>query len=103
MDMIAIENLKASNMLKNHNLARTIANDSWRKMRDMLAYKTDWYGKKIIVVDPRYTTQVDNETRKINKHPLSVRGYVNSLGHLVDRDINASKNILKWALQPETR
>lgn len=102
-DVIAIEDLKASNMLKNHKLARAIANASWRKMREMLVYKTEWYGKKLVVVDPRYTTQVDNETGEINKHPLSVREYINSLGHLVDRGINASKNILKWALQLEKR
>lgn len=102
-DIIAIEDLKSSNMLKNHKLARAIANASWRKLRTMLEYKSKWYGKRLLVVDPRYTTQVDNETGEIKKHPLSVRTYVNSLGHVVDRDINASKNILQWAIYPETR
>jgi len=102
-DVIAIENLKTSNMLKNHKLARAVANVSWRKLRTMLEYKAAWYGKRLIVVNPRYTTQVDNETGEIKKHPLRVRTYVNSLGHTVDRDVNASKNILKWAISPETR
>lgn len=102
-DVIAIENLKTSNMLKNHKLARAIANVSWRKLRTMLEYKTEWYGKQLIVVNPRYTTQVDHETGEIKKHPLGVRTYVNGLGHTVDRDVNASKNILQWALAPDTR
>lgn len=102
-DVIAIEDLKSSNMLKNHKLARAIANASWRKMRELLTYKANWYGKQLLVVSPRYTTQVDFETGEIKKHSLKVREYTNSLGHLIDRDVNASKNILKWALDPETR
>lgn len=76
---------------------------SWRKMREMLEYKTKWYDKSLLIVDPKYTTQVDNETGEIKKHPLSVRAYTNSLGHIIDRDINASLNILQWGLNPETR
>lgn len=102
-DVIAIEDLKSSNMLKNHKLARAIANASWRKMRELLTYKANWYGKQLLVVNPRYTTQVDNETGEIKKHLLSTRFYTNSLGHLIDRDVNASKNILDWAINPETR
>ena len=102
-DVIAIEDLKSSNMLKNHKLARAIANAGWRKMRELITYKANWYGKQVLVVNPRYTTQVDNETGEIKKHPLSTRFYTNSLGHLIDRDVNASKNILDWALNPKTR
>ncbi|MGQ2375181.1 RNA-guided endonuclease TnpB family protein, partial [Companilactobacillus zhachilii] len=43
-DVITIEDLKSSNMLKNHNLARAIANQSWRMIRTMLEYKCEWYG-----------------------------------------------------------
>lgn len=102
-DIIAIEDLKSSNMLKNHKLARAIANASWRKMRDLLTYKVKWYGKELLVIDPKYTTQVDFETGEIQKHPLSERMYRNNFGHLVDRDVNASKNILQWAMYPDTR
>jgi putative transposase len=102
-DIIAIEKLQAGNMMKNHNLARAIANASWNMLSNMLAYKTSWYDKELIFVDPRYTTQVDYETQVVIKHNLAVREYVNGNGHIVDRDINAAKNILKWALTPETR
>lgn len=102
-DIIVIEDLKSSDMMKNHNLARAIANASWRKIRIMLEYKTSWYGKKLIAIDPKYTSQADFETGEIVKKPLEVREYTNSLGHVFDRDINAAKNILKWGLKPETR
>lgn len=102
-DTIVIEDLKTSNMMKNHKLARAVANASWRSLRAMLEYKTEWYGKDLIVINPAYTSQVDFETGEIKKKGLSVREYTNSNGVVVDRDINAAKNILKWGLLPETR
>jgi len=102
-DTIVIEDLKVSNMRKNHKLARAVANAGWRSLRTMLEYKTSWYGKELIVINPAYTSQVDFETGEIQKKSLKIREYVNSNGTLVDRDVNASKNILKWGLYPETR
>ena len=102
-DTIVIEDLKVSNMRKNHKLARAVANAGWRSLRTMLEYKTAWYGKELIVINPAYTSQVDFETGEIQKKSLKIREYVNSNGTLVDRDVNASKNILKWGLYPETR
>ena len=102
-DTIVIEDLKPSNMVKNHKLARAVANAGWRSLRTMLEYKTEWYGKTLIVINPAYTSQVDFETGEIQKKGLKIREYTNSNGTLVDRDVNASKNILKWGLHPETR
>lgn len=102
-DTIVIEDLKPSNMMKNHKLARAVANAGWRSLRTLLEYKTEWYGKKLIVINPAYTSQVDFETGEIQKKGLNIREYVNSNGTLVDRDVNAARNILKWGLYPETR
>ena len=102
-DNIVIEDLKPSNMMKNHKLAKAVANAGWRSLRTMLEYKTSWYGKELIVINPAYTSQVDFETGEIQKKGLKIREYVNSNGTLVDRDVNAALNILKWGMNPETR
>ncbi|GEN56549.1 hypothetical protein GCM10012290_11890 [Halolactibacillus alkaliphilus] len=57
-DVIYIEELKTSNMIKNHNLAQSIASQSWRMLRNMLAYKCLTYGKELVVVNPYKTSQV---------------------------------------------
>lgn len=102
-DVIVMEDLKVKNMMKNHKLSRAVANAGWHSMRTMLEYKTQWYGKELIIIDPAYTSQVDFETGEIQKKGLKIREYTNSNGTLVDRDVNAAKNILKWGINPETR
>lgn len=98
--MIVIEDLKASNMLKNHKLARSIANQSWREIRRQLEYKCEWYGKQLVVVNPYKTSQIcSNCGYDDGKHELDVREWTcpQCKAHL-DRDVNASKNILKLGL-----
>ena len=95
-DVIKIEDLKTKNLLKNHKLARAIANQSWREIRRQLEYKCEWYGKQLVTVNPRKTSQIcSNCGYDDGKHELSVRQWVcpKCKTHH-DRDINAAKNIL---------
>ncbi len=100
-DVIAIEDLKTSNMIKNHKLARAIANQSWQMIRAMLEYKCEWYDKKLIVVNPFKTSQYCAECGYDDgKHELNIRQWVCPNCHSNnDRDINASKNILNKGLE----
>ena len=95
-DVIKIEDLKTKNLLHNHKLARAIANQSWRELRNMLEYKCEWYGKQLVTVNPRKTSQIcSNCGYDDGKHTLDIREWTCphcEVHH--DRDVNAAKNIL---------
>ncbi|QNQ82876.1 RNA-guided endonuclease TnpB family protein [Lactobacillus sp. PV012] len=95
-DVIVIEDLKTKNLQKNHKLAKSISNASWRIFRTMLEYKCRWYGKELITVDPRNTSRICY-TCKFNsgEKGLEVREWTCPNCHVHhDRDINAAVNIL---------
>ena len=95
-DVIVIEDLNSKNMMKNHKLAKAIGNASWYEFRIMLEYKCRWYGKQLIVVPPRYTSQeCSNCHHNSGKKTLDIREWIcDNCGIHHDRDINAAKNIL---------
>ena len=96
-DVIKIEDLKTKNLLRNHHLARAIANQSWRELRTQLEYKCEWYGKQLVIVNPRKTSQIcSNCGYDDGKHTLDIRQWTcPQCGTHHDRDINAAKNILQ--------
>ena len=100
-DVIVIEDLKTKNLLKNHHLAKSIANNSWYLFREMLEYKCKWYGKKLIKVSPNYTSQIcSNCGYHSGKKPLAIREWTcPKCNKHHDRDINASINILNRGLK----
>lgn len=98
-DLIVMEDLKTKNLMKNKRLSRSIADASWAKIRMMLQYKCDWYGKALIFVEPQYTSQTCSSCGKnTGKKPLYIREFTcPHCGIHHDRDINASINILNKA------
>ena len=95
-DVIKIEDLKTKNLLKNHKLARAIANQSWGEIRRQLEYKCAWCGKQLVIVNPRKTSQICSSCGYDDgKHTLDIRVWTcPNCGIQHDRDINAAKNIL---------
>ena len=100
--VIVIEDLKVSNMIKNHKLAKSIANVSWFEFRRQLAYKSEWYGRELIIAPSNYASSqlCSNCGNKSSQtKDLSCRTYICPVcGMIMDRDINASKNLLKLAM-----
>ena len=98
-DLIAMEKLQVKNMIKNHKLAKSIADVSWNKFAMMIKYKAEWAGKEVVFVNPRNTSKTCSVCGHIQDMPLSQRTYnCPDCGLVLDRDHNAAINILKRAV-----
>jgi len=95
-DVVVVENLNISGMVKNRHLALSISDASWATFLSMLEYKLQTLSRTLIKVNPAYTSQVCSECGAIVQKSLSQRThYCPECLYVDDRDINAGKNILK--------
>jgi putative transposase len=99
VDLIAVEDLNVRGMLKHPKLARSIQDVSWSKFLSMLEYKAEKAGVRFIRVDPKHTSQKCSGCGKLVPKSLAVR--IHSCPHcglVINRDYNASRNILQAGL-----
>ncbi len=97
-DLVAYEDLKVRNMVKNHCLAKSISDASWTMFRSWVEYFGKVFGTATVAVPPHYTSQQCSNCGAIVKKSLSTRTHTCSCKTVLGRDHNAALNILKIGL-----
>jgi len=97
-DVIVLEDLNIKGMVKNHKLSKHISDASWSKFIELLTYKAEWNDKEIVKIDRFFpSSKTCNCCGFINQNlKLDIREWTcPSCKTRLDRDLNASINILK--------
>ncbi|NER27784.1 MAG: transposase, partial [Symploca sp. SIO1C4] len=97
-DLVAYEDLRIKNLVKNNCLAKSINDAGWYQFRRWLEYFGIKFGRISVAVNPAYTSQKCSSCGTLVKKSLSTRTHVCRCGEVLDRDQNAAINILKEAL-----
>lgn len=101
-DFIGIEDLNVAGMVKNHKLAKSIGDAAFGEFYRVLRYKAAWYGKEVVKVDRWFASSKICPCceHKNIEPPKEYRVFIcEDCGHEMDRDLNASINILEEALR----
>ena len=101
-DVVCCEDLNVKGMVKNHHLAKAVSDASWGTFVTMLEYKAKWYGKELVKIGRFYPSSKTCHHCGHVKEDLSLedRYYTcTNCGELIDRDLNAAKNILDEGLR----
>jgi len=100
-DLICIEDLDIKHMLSLNykNLNKSILDSGWYQFSLLLSYKAEKAGKKIIKVNPAYTSQICSSCGSMVKKELKDRTHSCACGLNIDRDVNAAINILSFGMK----
>jgi len=100
--VICLEDLQVKNMVKNHCLAKSISDASWSKFVELLRYKAEWYGRELVQIDKFFPSSKTCSSCGNIKKDLTLKDreyHCDSCGVKIDRDYNASLNILREGLR----
>jgi putative transposase len=98
--IIVFEDLNIGGMLKNHCLAKSIADAAWNQLVQLTTYKAAKAGRCAVQVNPHNTSKVCSRCGELVEKDLSVRMHACvGCGLRLDRDHNAALNILALGLQ----
>jgi len=99
--VIGIEDLNVSGMMKNHRLARSIADMGFFEFKRQLQYKAAMTGGTVVTADAWYPSSKTCSTcgYRLTELPLNVRTWeCPACGSVHDRDVNAAMNLKKMAV-----
>jgi len=97
-DVVALEDLRVKNLVKNRHLAKSIHDAAWSQFGNWLCYYGSVFGKPVVKVPPAYTSQDCSACGIRVRKSLSERTHVCACGCALDRDENAARNILRLGL-----
>jgi putative transposase len=97
-DLIAYEDLRIKNMVRNHCLAKSINDASWYQFRVWVEYFGKVFKRVTVAVNPQYSSQECSSCGEVVKKTLSTRTHACKCGCVMDRDENAARNILSRSL-----
>jgi putative transposase len=97
--VIAFEDLNVKGMMQNGNLAKSIGDAGWSMFVNATVSKAEEAGSKVVLVNPNGTSQMCSRCGLIVKKSLSERTHRCECGLVLDRDLNASINILRLGLE----
>lgn len=103
--VVCLENLNIKGMMKNRCLAKAISDVSWGEIVRQLEYKSKWHGRELVKIERFFpSSKMCGNCKFINEDlKLSDREWECEQCNTVhNRDINASKNILKQGLNLQT-
>jgi putative transposase len=98
--VIGVESLNVAGLLRNHCLAKRLADAGVGEFLRQLEYKTEWNGGAVVAADPFFpsTKRCSNCGAVRGEMPLSERTYrCESCGFEADRDLNAAINLASVA------
>jgi putative transposase len=52
--VIAVESLPVTNMIRNHHLSKSMADVGWGELVRQLEYQAEWYGRTVVKIDKFY-------------------------------------------------
>ncbi len=99
--LIGLEDLNVSGMLKNHHLALSVSDASFREFRRQLEYKAEWYGGQVVVVNRFFPSSKTCSVCGCINDDLTLSDRMWTCPHcgtVHDRDLNAARNIERQAL-----
>jgi len=99
-DVVCIESLNVSGMLKNRKLSRALSDASLSEFLRQLAYKAEWAGVEVVEADRFYPSSKTCSGCGHVKQDLSLSDRTYSCGEcglVMDRDLNAAINLKNLA------